>query len=371
MKFFYIVLAWALCVAPAAHAMECVGTTYYSVQHELCMDCPPGFDADTTDGKTDISQCQMKCPGGYYMAPSDKYVAVEYVHFDNRGASLYDRKNQAFDTNIRLTGDDTLRAVFYPFSSEQMSIAGRYEGQQPSNTSFQIYNIYFRYGGQINTTKLDANKMYDVSVGAGGLIINDEKIHDYDYVDYTQIHTCKIGTIDTHDSQYYGNIYGVYIYRDNELTHRYTPVRRLSDDSIGFYDDITDTFLENIGSERVTGGAESPFYVCTPVGAGFWAAASVTNYGNDGGRNACPAGLTTNGYGPGADEAGDCGPVLHLGDDYKLYLRSDRKTTPSLYVQRGAQIFYGNAIPGNMPRHLHIKHNDTTYSIFDDGESTE
>lgn len=102
-----------------AHADVCNGATYYSAEHELCMDCPPGFDADTTDGKTDISQCRIACPGGYYPTPSDKYVALEYVHFDNRNSitTFIQNRNTAFETNAYLTGDDTLRAVFYPLSN--------------------------------------------------------------------------------------------------------------------------------------------------------------------------------------------------------------------------------------------------------------
>lgn len=354
-------------IATRAHADECRGATYYSTEHEICMDCPLGFDADTTDGKTDISQCRIACPGGYYPAPSDKYAILEYVHFDNR-----DNKMQIFNTNVYLTGNDTLRAVFYPLSNKTrtMSIAGHFAGAAENNISFQIYSEFFRYGGQINTTKLNANQMYDVSIGAGGLIINNEKIHDYQYVDYKQPATCKIGTIDSGDSLYYGNIYSVYIYRDNNLIHRYTPVRRVSDDSVGFYDDLTDAFLENKGYGTATGGAESPLYVCAPVGAGFWAPASTTNYGTTGVRNQCPDNMTTVGYGRGADEAGDCGHILHIGDNAQIYLRSDKKTSPSLCTEINDKIFYANMTTHNMGN-LRTQIDDTVYSIIDDTIATE
>ena len=80
---------------------------------------------------------------------------------------------------------------------------------------------------------------------------------------------------------------------------------------------------------------------CTKVGTGYWAAESITAQGSAGTRNACPVGLTTVGYGLGADEAGDCGRILLVGSD-KLYLRSDKKTTPSLNVKINGTTFYGN-----------------------------
>ncbi len=373
----YIIIAAFIytCNTTYAYADGCHGATYYNVEHELCMDCPMGFDADTTDGKTDISQCAIACPGGYYPTPSNKYAILEYVHFDNSKDTnaQIQTKHTAFDTGVYLTGNDTLRAVFYPLNEKTrtISIAGHFVSQGPGDKSFQIYSEFFRYGGQINKTQLKSNQMYDISIGAGGLIINGDNIHDYNYVDYTQPATCKIGSVDTHDSLYYGNIYRVYIYRDNNLIHRYTPVRRISDDSIGFYDDITDTFLENQGYDTATGGPESPLYICTPVGAGFWAPASITNYGTPGTRNQCSDNLTTIGYGPGADEAGDCGHVLHIGNNAKIHLRNNKKTSPSLYAEINGKIFYANMTPNRNTGQLRTQINGIIYSIIDDAITSE
>ncbi len=74
---------------------------------------------------------------------------------------------------------------------------------------------------------------------------------------------------------------------------------------------------------------------CAPVGADYWS----TN-GNLA-RTKCSDGLTTAGYGAGADEIGDCGHVLHIGSS-QLYLRSNKKTTPSLNIKINDTIFYGN-----------------------------
>ncbi|MDE6571047.1 MAG: hypothetical protein K2L95_02400, partial [Alphaproteobacteria bacterium] len=105
---------------------------------------------------------------------------------------------------------------------------------------------------------------------------------------------------------------------------------------------------------------------CSNVGAGYWAAASTVSQGSAGTRNACASGLTTIGYGNGADEAGDCGRVLNVGSN-KVYLRSTKKTTPSLNVKIGDKTYYGNmstATKGN----LRVKNGTTTYSVHDDSK---
>jgi len=100
---------------------------------------------------------------------------------------------------------------------------------------------------------------------------------------------------------------------------------------------------------------------CTNVGAGFWNAVNYTNYGSAGTRNQCPGNLTTVGYGAGADSAGDCGRVLHVGK-YSIWLHTEKRTSPSLSVQYGNHILYGDMSPGQIGG-VRIKYNDTVYSV--------
>ena len=98
---------------------------------------------------------------------------------------------------------------------------------------------------------------------------------------------------------------------------------------------------------------------CVDVGAGYWSPADVLT------RTACDDGLTTIGSGAGADEAADCGRVLHVGDG-KLYLRSEKKTTPSLNVNINDTTFYGNMTEGSSKGSLRINSGGKTYSVHDD-----
>ena len=128
------------------------------------------------------------------------------------------------------------------------------------------------------------------------------------------------------------------------------------------HDNVNDCKISCDGGEYLaTKNATS----CSDVTPGYWAAASTVSQGSTGVRNPCASGLTTIGFGAGADEAGDCGRVLHIGDD-TLYLRSDKKTTHALHVGINGTTFYGNMGTDLSRGSLRIKLGSTTYSVYDD-----
>ena len=100
---------------------------------------------------------------------------------------------------------------------------------------------------------------------------------------------------------------------------------------------------------------------CAPVGTAFWNPINYTYYGSVGTRQQCPDNLTTLGYGAGADDASDCGKVLHIGK-YTVHLRSGKKTSPSLVVQYGERMLYGDMLP-DMRGYLRTEYNGVTYSV--------
>lgn len=86
------------------------------------------------------------------------------------------------------------------------------------------------------------------------------------------------------------------------------------------------------------------------------------------GIESCPNSL----YSPaGSSSVAQCGRILHVGDNV-VYLRSVKQTIPSLNVQIGNDIFYGNMTTADVPMNsgtaqkLKARFNDTTYSIYDD-----
>lgn len=110
---------------------------------------------------------------------------------------------------------------------------------------------------------------------------------------------------------------------------------------------------------------------CTPVGAGYWAPASSVKQGNKGVRYKCPDGLTTSGYGGGADDENDCGRVIYVGGE-NLYLRRVRYSTPAMVVFDGKNKYYAGATKLNVSLNENSIHklnaldeNNVKYSIYD------
>ena len=130
-----------------------------------------------------------------------------------------------------------------------------------------------------------------------------------------------------------------------------------------------------VASCKVTCGpgqsVETAGNACANVGAGNWCAGGTVAQNATLKKTACGTGLTTIGYGTGADEVGDCGHKFHAGDAV-LYLRSTKKTTPSLNVKINGTTFYGNMslVQHNMSdgttRKLRVKNDDGAYYVFDD-----
>ena len=111
---------------------------------------------------------------------------------------------------------------------------------------------------------------------------------------------------------------------------------------------------------------------CVNVGAGKYAAEGWVRQGESSETlGSCPAGLTTIGYGAGADEAGDCGRVMNVSGE-KLYLRSDKKTELALNVLLDGTVYYGNMstadkfMSDGVDKKLKLNVNGTTYSVYDD-----
>ena len=73
-------------------------------------------------------------------------------------------------------------------------------------------------------------------------------------------------------------------------------------------------------------------------------------------------------------ESAQCGRILHVGDEV-VYLRSTKKTTPSVNVDLdhdGVADYFGNMttldvpMSRETPRKLKVRMNGTVYSIYDD-----
>lgn len=101
---------------------------------------------------------------------------------------------------------------------------------------------------------------------------------------------------------------------------------------------------------------------CSEVGAGFYSADGNNT------RTACPAGLTTVGYGHGADEESDCGHELHFGD-YLVYSKTTKPTTPAinLKINQSDTSYVGLSPNDHTLSKLHVSYSGQKYTAYDDG----
>ena len=107
---------------------------------------------------------------------------------------------------------------------------------------------------------------------------------------------------------------------------------------------------------------------CTDAGAGYWAPGGVVNYGSTSTHTQCTTGLTTVGYGHGANEVGDCGRKLHIGN-YVLYSKTTKPSEPAINIQPvgGNTVFYVGASDSDQTlTTLHVTQGNTQYTMYDD-----
>lgn len=106
---------------------------------------------------------------------------------------------------------------------------------------------------------------------------------------------------------------------------------------------------------------------CVDAGVGFWATGGAVNYGSTSSHIACAPGLTTVGYGHGADELADCGRILHIGD-YVLYTKTTKPSSPAINIRTGnGPVHYIGVSPTNHKlTSVHVTVNNQQYTAFDD-----
>ena len=278
--------------------------------------CPAGYrDLVATASTTKEAQCTMNVAGGKYVATAKESAA------SGTCAAGYAK---------------AAHSVTYGNTSSCAACTGA---------------TYAASTGQASCTTCPTAKTYASAVKSYGYWNNgkdgDHTISDGCYATMTGTlsngslteHGCYLGT----DGDY-GNGGGkrCYVHQDNLKCNA------------GYYaSTLSNGYVWNNTRAGLLGNT------CVGVGAGYYSAANILT------RNQCPTGLTTIGYGAGADEVTDCGRILHFGND-KLYLRSGKKTTPSLNVKIGDTTYYGNMTAGTGKGKLRLKSGITTYSVHDD-----
>ncbi len=279
-----------------------------------CSACPENYGANTATGKTAASQCQTSCAAGYAVQEANKACAIVPSGYQTGTHKVN------YGSTTPKAADSTSPAV---------------------GTWYSCLTNYSATGSA--ATNHDARSDCKINCGAG-----------------TRIASANATSCTTPSGNWWIGAHTVAAGSASSVSNCNSGYS-ISGTAATDHDAAADCKISCGGGYYIpTANATS----CSSVGVGYWAGASVVSQGNVGSRTACASGLTTIGYGAGADEAGDCGRVMHFGDS-KLYLRSTKKTTPSLNVKIGDKTFYGNMSTATKGK-LRIKKDATTYSVHDD-----
>lgn len=356
------------CSVLPAYAEICKGASYWDASLSVCSPCPYNYTYNTADGKVDISECQVKCKAG-------DYVSEPRLVSDGKAY---------IDTGIVSTGKTYVEIIFQFTTTPVMdsvskvyAVWGAIPYNYQNNTGSVIPRISLgvqlgKFFTGINNTHHFAN--FDTD-------IHTFKLNARDGIAFFDDKTFKVSTAPNMEMPFSSYLFarqtlsgpdtvtkGLIIYRYREFDEYGGDLLRDmvptvdSDGVVCMYDSVSDKCFYSMGE-----GGFGEAFGCFPVGEGYWAAESVVNFGAVGIRNKCPEGLTTIGYGAGADESSDCGRILHVGDK-KIYLRSEKKTVPSLNVRIGDKVFYGNmSVEGFGPMKINVL--DVEYGVYDDSMS--
>ncbi len=352
----------------------CVEATYNDhTGAGVCSTCPYLYDDNSTAGKTSITQCQVACDPGTYVAgaiPTD-YTALEYIANTSKSYISFDYTPKSTtlsgEFKIGVTNAISGRADMAGiFSSSGATYLGYQNGGFFNMTSATVSSAQSLTVGNEYTVHFESGKNFQIAVD------DSTPVSGTNGRDFTVGGSYKVYVFygNTGGNHFVGSVYYFKLYDDGELVAELYPVRRNSDGALGMYDVVNQTFYPNSGSAEAfsAGPVGSTRNPCTNVGAGYWASGSaLVNYGSVGVRNACPVGLTTVGYGHGADESADCGRLLQIGDNV-IYSRSVRQTTPSLgFKTETGDVFWVSASPSNHTlSNLHLTNGTQQYTAYDD-----
>jgi len=283
--------------------VSCTGLTYKD--GNSCVSCPTGYNYNTQDGKTSISDCQISCPAGTW---TGEYERLDYI--EGTGTQYIDTghaiSSTTFSADFEISSGQNVSGNIGHFGGNQDASNGHAANFKDSK--FGLWVVYIQ--GNTAGTKVTTGGSFNANV---------RKHVRYDFVGnqrtLTVDGTSKSDTFNgsiisnntyrlfsngcvggCNDKLLEGRIHWFKVYENNALIFDFIPVRRVSDNEIGMYDLVNGRFFGNSGTGTFGAGAVSETIggsVCENVGIGYWSVASVTGYGSISQRNACSVGQIT------------------------------------------------------------------------------
>ena len=352
--------------ASIAVCQDCQGATYNDVTGASeCTACPIGYTDNSDPGKTSKRQCQTTCPGGTYMSSDtiNGYTKLDYIEANGK---------QWINTGI--FASSLVNPVMKLTTQYTTVEKGKQTGAKKNNLDFKVgisnANVFLCQAGGSNTeTKFGAadtaKHTFVLDAGAQTCTLDGET--KTLAVGNLTDGPISIGTVNNQS----GNagkqkIFAFTLISNGIKLLDMIPVRD-ANGVAGMYDVEHEQFYQSAGTLPFIEGPMTSSSGCIDVEPGYWAPETVLGYGETSNRNECPSGLTTIGYGHGADEANDCGHALNVGG-YTIYTRGNRITTPSLnFKLSDNSLFYISVSSSNHTLSpLHLGDGTALYTAYDD-----
>jgi len=306
----------AQCITPQ---VVCPGAQYLDVDGETCLDCPVGYTSNTTAGKTDITQCQVRCDAGTW---SGNFTELPYLQSNSNNSNFIDTgyyissENLEIDASVSPISDTAtnveLGNIFGNQYDKKIGFSSSFKNgvfglwHQATGTpklasdvmslrADTIYNIHYTINGTTRTLKVgDANTKTDER--AKTTKTNDTTFKVFSNGGSVGVENGTI-VVTNQDLLFKGRIYSLKLRDNGVLVLDLIPARNNTTMQLGMYNRVNGDFYTNSGTGVfTTGPATSNNFAsiaCSNVGNGYYVAENYTSYGSVGIRNQCPNGVAT------------------------------------------------------------------------------
>jgi len=284
--------------------VSCTGTNYKDGNE--CLPCPNGYTSNTQDGKDEITDCEMDCPAGKWTGEYQKleYIEATGTQYIDTGHSI---ASTTFSAELEFSSGQYVTGNIGHFGGNQDAASGHAANFKDSKFGLWVVHIdnkgngskittggsfnadvvkHIRYDFVGNTRELSVDGNSTGAQTFSGSILSNNPYRLFS-------NGCVGGC---NDKLLEGRIHWFKVYENGELIFDFIPVRRMSDNEIGMYDQVSGTFFGNAGTGTFTPGTVLGTIggnSCENVGIGYYSSASTTSYGSVSTRTQCAAGLVT------------------------------------------------------------------------------
>ena len=161
------------------------------------------------------------------------------------------RPDEAIDLGIKTTNNTQITTIFYREASiaQYLYFSDSYSSGTTNTTAYLSSGGNWRFGGKTASININSVTPYESIQNKDGVWLNGEKKGTYTGVDsFTSTNNLKTGLAPSSATE--GNIryYSMLVEESGVTVLNLIPVRRLSDDKVGFYNLVNGDFFEATGN---------------------------------------------------------------------------------------------------------------------------